>query len=254
MQKRRKFVWVGHALLIAATCIQILPASAADLSPTVLKELTPKGYKIEKTIACEPNEGAQHEHLVALADAGDHQFAVKPVMLLLVAAGKKVVVEDRVTLHNDANTGKFWDGPPNYFNGLTRESVGGSDLFLVKSVLSGGGSGSLHYFDFYRLDKKKLRLVKSFSHQRMEQTYFAVHKNAIYDAERVCTRGEKHGNAYVYTCYLQVTKYVFDGQAIRPVGSERMREQRGNRYLQEKYWFISVLNALQKNEIFAQAP
>jgi len=132
--------------------------------------------------------------------------------------------------------------------------MGGSDLFLVRSVLSGGGSGSLHYFDFYQLDKKKLRLVKSFSHQRMEQIYFAVYKSAIYDAERVCTRGEKHGNAYVYTCYLLVTKYAFDGQAIRPVASERMREQRGNRYLQDKYWFISVLNALQKNEIFAQAP
>ena len=88
----------------------------------------------------------------------------------------------------------------------------------------------------------------------MEQIYFAVYKSAIYDAERVCTRGEKHGNAYVYTCYLLVTKYAFDGQAIRPVASERMREQRGNRYLQDKYWFISVLNALQKNEIFAQAP
>jgi hypothetical protein len=253
MRKGRKFVWVTHALLIAATCIQILPANGADLSATALKELTPEGYKIEKTIACEPDQGAQQEHLVALADADDHQFATKPVMLLLVAAGKEVVVEDSVTLHNDANTGKFWDRQPNYFNGLTRENVGGSDLFLVRSVLSGGGSGSLHYFDFYTLDKKKLRLVKSFSHQRMEQTYFAVYKNAVYDAERVCARGEKHGNAYVYTCYLQVTKYVFDGQAIRPVGSERMREQRGNRYLQEKYWFISVLNALQKNEIFAQA-
>ena len=84
----------------------------------------------------------------------------------------------------------------------------------------------------------------------MEQTYFAVYKNAIYDAQCVCTRGEKHGNAYVYTCYLQVTKYAFDGQTIQPVGSERMREMRGNRFLQDKYWFISVLKALQKNEIF----
>jgi hypothetical protein len=261
MRKRRQFVCVRHALLIAAIFILPLPANAAaasthraDPSAAALKELTPEGYKIEKTIACEPDQGAQHEHLVVLADADDHRIAAKPVMLLLVAAGKKIVVEDSVTLHNDANTGKFWDGPPNYFSGLTRENVGGGDLFLVRSVLSGGGSGSLHYFDFYRLEKKKLRLVKSFSHQRMEQTYLAVYKNAIYDAECVCTRGEKHGKAYVYTCYLQVTKYAFDGQAIRPVGSERMREQRGNRYLQDKYWFISVLKALQKNEIFTQAP
>jgi hypothetical protein len=88
----------------------------------------------------------------------------------------------------------------------------------------------------------------------MEQTYFAVYKNAVYDAEPVCTRGEKHGNAYVYTCYLQVTKYTFEGQAMRSVGSERMREQRGNRFLGEKYWFMSVLRALQTNEIFRQSP
>ena len=123
MRKRSNFsVWVRQALLIAATCIQILQANAADLSATALKELTPEGYKIAKTIACERGQGAQHEHLVALADADDHQFAAKPVMLLLVAAGKEVVVEDSVTLHNDANTGKFWDGPPNYFNGLTKET------------------------------------------------------------------------------------------------------------------------------------
>ncbi|HYL77128.1 MAG TPA: hypothetical protein VEU96_23130 [Bryobacteraceae bacterium] len=261
LRKRRRFVWVRHTLLIAAMIILTLPVNAAPasthravLSVAALKELTPEGYKIEKTIDCEPDQGAQREHLVALADADDRQIPTKPVMLLLVAVGKKIVVEDSVTLHSDANRGKFWDGAPNYFGGLTKESVGGGDLFLVRSVLSAGGSGSLHYFDFYRLEKKKLRLVKSFSHGRMEQTYFAVYKNAVYDAKCVCSRGEKHGKAYVYTCYLQVTKYAYDGQAIRPVGSERMREQRGNRYLQDKYWFISVLKALQKNEIFTQAP
>ena|ERR1051326_63459 len=144
MRTGREFVWLRHALCIAAICILLLSANAApasihrpDLSAAALKELTPEGYKIEKTIACELDQGAQHEHLVALADADDHQIAAKPVMLLLVAAGKKIVVEDSVTLHNDANTGKFWDGSPNYFSGLTRENVGGRDLFLVRSVLSG---------------------------------------------------------------------------------------------------------------------
>ncbi len=253
------FVSARRALLITTICVLRFPecvpaasADEADFSPAALQEITPEGYKIEKTIACLP--GAQQEHLVALADSDDSQIPAKPVMLLLVAMGKRIVVEDRVTLHGDINTGRFWDGPPNYFSGLTMERLGGGDLFLIRSVLSGGGSGSLHYFDLYRPEKKKLRLVKSFSHQRMEQTYFALYRNAVYDAERICARGEKHGNAYVYTCYLQVTKYAFDGQTFRPVRSERMREQRGNRYLQDKYWFISVLKALQKNEIFAQAP
>jgi hypothetical protein len=260
MRERRRFVWVRHIILIAAFSILPLQASAAaatthraDSSAAALKELTPEGYKVEKIMACGPNQGAQHDHLVALSDVDDVQIPARPVMLLLVAVGTKIVVEDSVTLHKEATTGKFWNGPPNYFSGMTRENVGGGDLFLVRSVLSGGGSGSLHYFDFYRPEKKKLRLVKSFSHGRMEQTYFAVYKNAIYDAELVCSRGGRHGKAYVYTCYLQVTKYTFDGQAIRPVGSERMREQRGNRYLQDKYWFISVLKALQNNEIFGAA-
>jgi hypothetical protein len=135
---------------------------------------------------------------------------------------------------------------------MTREDLGVGNLILLRTVLSGGGSGSLNFFDFYRVERNKLVLVRGFSHERMEQTYFAVYQHAIYDAEKVCTRGEKHGNAYVYTCYLQVTKYAFDGRKIRPVGSERIREQRGNRFLTDKYWFISVLRALQKKEIFAQ--
>jgi hypothetical protein len=261
MRKQRRFVGVRHTLLIAAVGILSLAASAAaasnqqaDLSADALKALVPEGYKVEKTMACGADNAAQREHLVALSDVDDLQIKAKPVMLLLVAVGKKIVVEDSVTLHNDARTSEFWSGPPNYFSGMTREKVGGGDLILVASTLSGGGSGFLTYFDFYRPEKKKLRLVKSFSHGRMEVPYFAVYKDAIYDADCVCTRGEKRGKAFVYTCYLQVTKYTFDGVAIRPVGSERMREQHGNRYLQDKYRNMSVLKALQKGEIFTQAP
>ena len=246
------------AFLIAST--GVLPFSQTaladtrqgELSPAALQDLTPEGYRIEKTIACEPGRSASREYLVALADADDQQLPARPVMLFLVSAGKSIVIEDRVTLHNSAGTGQFWDGPPNYFKGLTRENLGAGDLFLISSVLSGGGSGSVHYFDFYRPEKNKLRLVMSFSHDRMEQTYFAVYKNAIYDAKCVCTRGQKHGKAYDYECHLEVTRYTYDGQAIQSVGSERMREQHGNRFLQEKYWFISVLKALQTKEIFAQ--
>ena len=258
---QRRFVWVRRALVIAV--VSILPLQAghaavsthrADLSAAALEELTPEGYKVEATVACGPDQRAPREHLVALSDADDLQLHVRPVMLLLVGVGKETLVEDRVTLHNDVGNGEFWKGPPNYFSGMSRERVGAGDLFLVRSMLTGGGSGSLQYFDFYIPEKQKLRLVKSFSHGRTEQTYFAVYKNAIYDAELVCTRGEKHGRAYVYTCYLQVTKCTFDGRAILPVGSERMREQRGNRYLQDKYWFVSVLKALKNGEIFTQAP
>lgn len=134
-----------HTLLIGVISILSLPVDAGaastqrvGLSAAALKALTPEGYKIEKTAACEPDPVAQHEYLIALADADNHQIPEKPVMLLLVAAGKKILVEDRVILHNDAKTGEFWDGPPNYLGGLTRENVGGDDLFLVRSVLFGG--------------------------------------------------------------------------------------------------------------------
>ena len=101
--------------------------------------------------------------------------------------------------------------------------------------------------------EKKLERVKSFVHGRADLPYFTLYENAAYNAELACKRGAKHGKAYVYTCYLQVTKYVFDGEALRAVGSERMRERQGNRFLNERYVFISVRKALQKGEIFADA-
>ncbi len=241
----RRILWITWALLIAGVSVG-LNAESTGLSEAALKSLTPEGYKVEKTLDC-----GQREVLVALSGAETEGITARPVTFLLVAVGKRIAVEDRVIPHDSGKVGFFWDGPPNYFAGMTRENVGGSDLVLLKTVLSGGASDSLHYFDFYRVEQHKLRLVKSLSHGRMERTYFALYKNAIYDAEKVCTRGEKHGKTFVYTCYLQVTKYAFDGQTINPAGSERMREQQGNRFLDEKYRFMSVLKALQKNEIFA---
>lgn len=230
MDNRRTRPWLSQALLVAAVSTLVAGGSATTLraeqgglSPAALKRLTPEGYRVEKTIVYGANKAGEHDVVVALSGANDTQIEDLPVMLLLVAVGKKIVVKDRMIPHQ-THSDKFWDGPPNYFDGMTKENVGGHDLILVSSTLSGLGSGSLHY------------------------------KNSIYDAEKVCTRGEKHGKAFVYTCYLQVTKYAFDGETIQPVATERMREQHGNRFLGDKYWFISVRKALQKNEVFAQTP
>jgi hypothetical protein len=217
----------------------------------VLKTLTPDGYKIEKIVALGTGSGGRVEYIAGLSDIHGDRIKSRPITLLLIAGGKQAMVEDRVIPHDSASE-EFWKGPPTYLDGMTKEKLEGRDLILIRTVLSGGGSGALFFFDLYDVEKNKLRLLKSFSHQRMEQTYFAIYRHTIYDAEKVCTRGEKHGNAYVYTCYLQVTKYRFVGQAIRPAGSERMREQRGNRFLGDKYWFVSVAEALQKKEIFAE--
>ncbi len=229
----------GVALFLAAVAAQ------AQLSPESLKEFVPQGYKVEKTISCGLKS---REYLVALDDADDAGIKSKPVVLLLVAAGKKIAVEDRVFPQKDK------DGFPNYFDGMTIENVDGVALLLFRSISSGGGSGFQTYFDFYKIENKKLRLVKSFERGRMQRSYFAVYKNAVYDADVVCKRGEKHGKAFVYTCYLLVTKFTYDGTAFHPAGSERLHEQQGNRFLEDKYRNMSVLKALQRGEIFAQKP
>src|ERR1022692_791969 len=129
---RKGFVRVKHCLIIAAISVLSLRTDAregpstqpTDLSAAALKELTPEGYKVEKIMAWDPHEG---EHLVALSDASDLQISTKPVMLLLVSVGKKVIVEESVTPHAAIRTTEFWKGPPNHFGGMTRENVGGVD-------------------------------------------------------------------------------------------------------------------------------
>lgn len=250
----------GAALVAVSIWLQVLTAPGAvakssNLSPAALQALTPAGYEVAQILAASRD---RPEYLVALSGvrASDEDISDQPVILLLVAGTKTPVVEDRVVPHGEEPTrdGKR-SAPlaPNFFDGMSREDLGGGDLFLVTSTGFWGGSGSVHCFDFYRVEKKKLRLVKSFVHGTTTRSYFALYEKAAYDADLVCRRGEKHGKAYVYTCYLEVTKYVFDGNEMRAVGTERMRERQGNRFLNEKYVYISVLKALQRKEIFAAA-
>ena len=84
----------------------------------------------------------------------------------------------------------------------------------------------------------------------MERTYFTIYRHAIYDGRLHCERGKKHGNAYKYTCRIDVTKYTYDGDTVREMGTQKLRERQGNRYLPDKYWFVSVSKALRKKEIF----
>ena len=121
--------------------------------------------------------------------------------------------------------------------------------------MSGGGSGSLHLLQFYTVDKGKLKLVKAFEHGRMERLYFCIYNNAIYDSVVVKKRGEKREkvNAYIYICWMEVTKFTCDGKSIVPVATEKCREKTGNKFLDEKYWCMSVLTALKRGEVFKNA-
>ena len=147
IHQRKRLLIAAVSILPVLAVAQAASTHQATLSAAFLKELTPEGYKVEKTLACDEGQATGREYLVALSDAADAEaFPEKPVMLLLVAVGKRIVVEDSVTLHSDARAGDRYS--PNYFSGMTRENVGGGDLFLVTSMVFGGGSGSLHYFDF----------------------------------------------------------------------------------------------------------
>ena len=80
--------------------------------------------------------------------------------------------------------------------------------------------------------------------------YFCIANELIYDAVLVKERGAKRGKSYIYTCYLDVSKYSYDGKGIVKIASEKLREMTGNRFLDEKYWCMSLRNALKRGEVF----
>lgn len=172
-------------------------------------------------------------------------------MLLQIGTSAKQL--DGVTLHGEGKTclGPEPDLVPNYFHGLEAEELDGGKVYLAISTYSGGGSDGYFYFDLYKIDGEKLKLLASYPHDRLMRTYFTVFNHAIYDGKLSCSRGDKHGAAYTYTCGLNVTKYVYDGNSIQAAGTERLHERQGNRFLNEKYWMTSVRQALERKEIFA---
>ena len=129
-------------------------------------------------------------------------------------------------------------------------TIGSTPLLYLYTNSWWGGSGSVHLFSFFAVHDGKLDRLRQFEHERMMRSYFCLKDNAIYDAILVKTRGAKHGKAYVYTCYLDVSKFSCDGTAIVKVASEKLRERTGNRFLDEKYWNMSVCNALARGEVF----
>ena len=236
----------------AAPAVGTFPA----LPAAVLQTVTPAGYKVDAAIGLSKTGGGSRQYLLALSDqiADDSNSAEIPEkvpMVLLARMDKTLVVQDQVLLHSSGedDTGNT----PNYFTKMSAEDVGAGKLYLLTSMQFGGGSGSEHFFDFYRVHNDKLQLMKSFSHGRMQRPYFAIYQNAIYDGKLHCERGEKHGKAYIYTCRIDVTKYVYDGAAVRAIGTQPMRIRQGNRYLSDSYWFVSVSKALRNKEIFSEA-
>jgi hypothetical protein len=249
-------------LLAVALAVTLLVADASSvmgagpvrgIAETTLSALAPEGYKAAKHIPWKA--GAADVRIVAFSDAAVSdddigELPTRPVVLGLLVWNGKWTLRDKVLPHY--NTGTSDEQWPNYFTDLDQVEVGNRKLILLRTTVFGGGSGSLQYFDFYDIDGEKLSLVKSFAHGRFESYYFALHEKNVYDADLVCRRGERHGKSFVYTCYLQVTRYGFDGRSLVETGSEKLQERKGNRFLGESYRFMSVKRALDKGEIFAR--
>ena len=225
----------------------------------------PAGYAIQEIKKVPSTENGDSQYLVALSDSMmpkannplPNEIIVgvpsKPPELLLVKVAGSAILQDQIVLHKRAQSCMHIGEPPepNYLGSIEAEDVGDGKLFLVHSTYSGGGSGGFHYFDLYRVEHNKLKQLATYSHDRLVRSYFTIFNHAIYDGQLSCARGEKHGAAYVYTCGIDVTKYIYDGNSIQPAGTERMHERKGNRFLNEKYWMMSVQNALGQREIFA---
>jgi hypothetical protein len=214
-----------------------------------LRLLVPAGFRLAMQLQYDFEGRGYPQFLLALAD-GNSEAPQKPIELLYVGWEGKWVIRDRRPIQSQG-TGeyaKFWS--PNYVNTLRLETIGHRQLVYVYSNSCWGGSGSNHLYSFYSVRDGRLTLLKQFEHERMMRFYFCLRNGAIYDAVLVKNRGAKHGNAYVYTCYLAVTKYSCDGNSIVMVGSEKLREMTGNRFLDEKYWNMSVCNALTRCEAF----
>jgi hypothetical protein len=212
------------------------------LSDSELRLFIPDGYQSAKVLRYDLARKGYSQYLVALSD-GNSADPQKPITLLYIDWDKKWYVKDKEVITNSDYMG-------NYYGDMRIETIGQTNLLYVYSYYSDGGSGSTHYYRFYSIEEGKLSLLKAFEHSRMERLYFCIWNNAIYDSELVKQRGEKKGNAFVYTCYLNVTKFTCDGKAIVALGAQRLREKQGNRFLDEQYWCMSVQNALKKGEVF----
>jgi hypothetical protein len=217
---------------------------AAALSPDAglaLAKLLPAGYRAAAVFPCALEADRKGRFVAALTD----NDAVRPVRLLYLAWNRGWTVLDNVEI-----AGVEPKLPPQYLDGISVVPVGRGSLLYIYTNWSGGGSGSLHYYQFFMAVSGRLRLLKAFEHERMERGYLCLSGHRIYDAALVKRRGERKGNAYLYTCFLDVTEFTYDGERLLAVRSERLDERTGNRFLDEAYWNKSLCSILRRGGHF----
>lgn len=229
----------GAVVCLFALCApEVFGAALSPEARLALSKLLPTGYRTAAVLPCSLEADRKGRFVAALTDTDPDQ-SEKPVRLLYLAWNRGWTILDSVEI---ARTEP--DLPPQYLNGIAVVPVGQGSLLYVYTNWSRGGSGSRHYYQFFTAVAGRLVLLKAFEHERMERSYLCLTRHRIYDALLVKRRGEKKGNAYIYTCFLDVTEFTFDGQRILAVRSERVEERTGDRSLDESYRNMSLRSIL----------
>lgn len=209
-----------------------------------LAAILPAGYRAAAVVPYPLEKKDKSRFVVPLVDVND-DVREKGVRLLYLAWNRTWSIVDAIEITSaDGKT------TPQYVNGIAIVKIGTTDMLYVYTNYFGGGSGSSHYFDFYRVEGGRLKRIRSFEHDRMERGLLCLRNNRIYDAIIACDRIEKKGRAYIYGCFLDTTEYTFDRQQIVPLRKERVEKRRGNRYLCETYWNMSLRSFLRSGSYF----
>jgi hypothetical protein len=213
-----------------------------------LAALLPVGYRAAAVVPCAIEPQERDTFVVAAVDVEEWE-PQRTVRLLYLRWS------DRWTVLDAVETGGEDDSlAPQFLDGIAVVRIGHADLLFVHTNWSTGGSGSANYFELYTATAGKLRRVKAFEHERMERGFFTLRNDRAYDANVVCSRGEKRGRSYVYTCALATTEYTFDGKDLVATRSARVEERTGGRYLDESYKNESLRSILRRGQWFPPAP
>lgn len=233
--------------MIGALALGASLASAAAISRearAALVQVLPEGYRTVAIVPCLLEGSVRPRFVAALVDT-DEAEPEKVVRLLYLAWTDRWSVLDSVEL-----AGSDPRFAPQYLNGISVVRVGPADLLYVNSNWSRGGSGSPHYFQFFRATAERLELVRAFEHERMERGLLCLRNDRIYDAVVACRRGEKKGGAYLYFCHLDTTEYTFVNGEILAARHAKLEERTGNRFLDETYRNLSLRSLLRRGSFF----
>jgi hypothetical protein len=216
-----------------AKSAEISDSLPPKLTENDLKIFIPEDYELDKFIERDFNNKGYSQYILAMSETkinkDRYDINNRPVILFYLDWDGKWKVNDSIMPHVSYYThkqgGANITGGPNYVKDLKIVKLGNREIIYFKSEAFAGGSGGTYFLDFYVVENRKLKLLKTFALWSQQPGYACFYNTAFYYAKDFNIRGEKKGKSYVYTCYLEVSKYSFDGNNITLVGTELMREK-----------------------------